>query len=501
MPTLSLEPPVTHVLASGPDRLRSSAKAEDLERHSCVMFLRYEWIEDSLKEGKLMPPDPYRLIVHNTSIEKSLTSSTTTTATVAVGCLQMLIAPIAGPQKLNHKGKEESGALGEVVSSMIGKEGKQKKGRGGESDSEEERTKEEDCRGDILTRYLGTTAPAAADALEPCSTSLNTHITRILWELHDLYEGVLDDGNRALIYRKVASEIDKLSYKVTSASQLDKMEGIGQSTRVKIKEILRTGKLEMLEVLLANPKVSVLQLFMSVWGIGPKTATEMYNRGYRTLEDLKRESSLERMPRLGLKYYADILQRIPRVEAVELEKVVVGVAKELYPGVLAQATGSFRRGKASCGDIDFVISHPDGNSHRGLLAKLVARLTDIQFISDGLQDRSRGPQAPGHYEVDTYMGLCKLQGARHYRRIDIKVYPIRAHPFGLLHFTGNDIFNRRIRELAKKKGYKLNDHGLFPTVGEGQNIRSGTESIPCATEREILEKLGMPYLEPHERNW
>ena len=37
----------------------------------------------------------------------------------------------------------------------------------------------------------------------------------------------------------------------------------------------------------------------------------------------------------------------------------------------------------------------------------------------------------------------------------------------LIYFTGNDIFNRSIRLLASKKGYRLNQHGLWEDVMRG----------------------------------
>lgn len=55
-------------------------------------------------------------------------------------------------------------------------------------------------------------------------------------------------------------------------------------------------------------------MFGEVWGIGPTTAQKLYEKGYRTLEDLKNEESLTHAQKLGLKYFEDIKQRIPRHE-------------------------------------------------------------------------------------------------------------------------------------------------------------------------------------------
>ena len=49
-------------------------------------------------------------------------------------------------------------------------------------------------------------------------------------------------------------------------------------------------------------------------------------------------------------------------------------AESLQPGVIAQACGSYRRGKKDCGDVDILLTHPDGHSEKGLFGKLIQRL-------------------------------------------------------------------------------------------------------------------------------
>jgi hypothetical protein len=44
------------------------------------------------------------------------------------------------------------------------------------------------------------------------------------------------------------------------------------------------------------------------------------------------------------------------------------------------ACGSYRRGKATCGDIDLLITHPDGESHLGVFEPLLARLHRYRFL-------------------------------------------------------------------------------------------------------------------------
>ena len=50
------------------------------------------------------------------------------------------------------------------------------------------------------------------------------------------------------------------------------------------------------------------------------------------------------------------------------------MAESIQPGVTALACGSYRRGRPTCGDVDILITRPDGLSHRGIFKPLIARL-------------------------------------------------------------------------------------------------------------------------------
>ena len=49
-------------------------------------------------------------------------------------------------------------------------------------------------------------------------------------------------------------------------------------------------------------------------------------------------------------------------------------ACELIPGMEVVTCGSYRRGRPKCGDVDILISHPDGRSHRGFLMAILDAL-------------------------------------------------------------------------------------------------------------------------------
>ncbi|GKB76591.1 DNA polymerase lambda isoform X1 [Tanacetum coccineum] len=139
--------------------------------------------------------------------------------------------------------------------------------------------------------------------------------------------------------------------------------------------------------------------------------------------------------------------------------------------------------------------------HIGFLPKYVNHLKDMNFLREDLVYSIHSEQGTDS-GVDTYFGLCTYPGRELRHRIDLKVvYPKDIYPFGLIHWTGNDVVNRRLRILAESKGFRLDDNGLFPaTQGSGGKRVSGSTSLKFNSEKEVFDFLGFPWLEPHERN-
>lgn len=97
------------------------------------------------------------------------------------------------------------------------------------------------------------------------------------------------------------------------------------------------------------------------------------------------------------------------------------------------------------------------------------------------------------------MGVCQLDGGLH-RRLDIKYYPSEEFAYALLYFTGSDMFNRALRIVAHKKGYKLSDHCMVPLDTDKEKEKGNKKKVVCYTEADILKFLGMEYRAPKDRN-
>jgi DNA polymerase/3'-5' exonuclease PolX len=86
------------------------------------------------------------------------------------------------------------------------------------------------------------------------------------------------------------------------------------------------------------------------------------------------------------------------------------------------------------------------------------------------------------------MGLAKYLD-NPIRRLDIRLVPLESFFTAYLYFTGSYEFNERMRGIAKRQGYKLNEYGLY----------KDSKKIQIYSEQDVFDILGMKYLSPNER--
>jgi DNA polymerase/3'-5' exonuclease PolX len=185
---------------------------------------------------------------------------------------------------------------------------------------------------------------------------------------------------------------------------------------------------------------------------------------------------------IGVKHYFNIMTKIPRSELRTIEKVLKHIIARLNSDIVVMICGSYRRGRAESGDIDCLLSHSNitTNDNAELLNKIVQALTKAEFIVDHLTENGG----------TKYMGLCTVGVIP--RRIDIRFICWQSYPFAVLYFTGSKNNNTAMRNVAKRKGYKLNEYALT-------HLEDGTH-VECATEADIFKFLELPYLDPTQRD-
>ncbi|XP_063231406.1 DNA polymerase lambda-like isoform X2 [Bacillus rossius redtenbacheri] len=233
----------------------------------------------------------------------------------------------------------------------------------------------------------------------PC----NTQIVAELQKLADAFRNRRDQW-RALGYEKAISAIKAHNKPITSFEEARALPGVGAKMAAKVVEVLECGSLRKVKEICEDNKSKALALFTEVWGVGPATADSWYQRGFRSLDDLRTKANLTRQQKIGLKLFEDLRERIPREEVERIGSVVRDAALGLDPGLEVVLCGSYRRSKATCGDVDVLIAIPDGRP-RDVLPQLLGDLKRTGFITDDLVSL----EVSGNQKK--YLGVCRLPGA------------------------------------------------------------------------------------------
>ncbi|CAJ0846983.1 12154_t:CDS:10 [Entrophospora sp. SA101] len=318
----------------------------------------------------------------------------------------------------------------------------------------------------------------------------NKDIIQKLQILYEHYERMKDHW-RMLSYRKAIAALKKYNKPITSYEEARNIFGIGERTAQKIMEIIETGRLQRIENL--DEDDELIKKF-----IGNTLAMKWHAKGYRTFEDLLQNAKLTSAQRAGIIYYDDLQERIPRNEVTEISMCIERLAHTVDKNLECITVGSYRRGSSSCGDIDIMITKNDskGKNHLGILSKLLPILRRESIIVHDLAQH-HGKESLS----ERYRGICKLPGGKN-RRLDLFTVPYNEIGAALLSYTGNDLFNRSMRLLARKKKMRLNHHGLYGNIIRGNGAIKYSEGTLIAqkTEIEIFDALGVPYRSPGERN-
>ena len=499
----NLDSATTHVIVDKKmklERVKKYLGVKDIPDE--VKVVDSDWLSNCLSEGNLVEIEHYILskVCQDSKIES--TQNLSSNETFNVEQTSELVAGDLGPSR--SKLDVETGTTHEIKSAVQGSPSKKTSLKtqvtSADDDSDYADSGDEGSKSGKSPVITPNVSPeklsknlVCAQASTSNQQNHNQFITEKLQILATSYANSKDQW-RALGYKKAIASVKNYHKKLETWEECSNLPFVGERLAKKIWEIVETGHLRRLDHV--DPKQEAINLFAGVWGAGPTTAEAWVSQGLKTLEDLKNHGKLTRQQEIGLKYYDEFLERMPREEAGQIEKVVKNAALEINPGLEAFACGSYRRGKPTCGDVDVIVSHPDGKSHEGVMTKLLDSLKSSGFLTDDLTFAENG-------EHRKYLGVCKLPGENtKHRRLDIIVVPYNEWACSLLYFTGSDYFNRSMRLLAKNNGMSLSEHSLNTGVVRkgGEKIFEGTP-LPVFSEKDVFDYLGLEYREPHERDW
>ena len=283
---------------------------------------------------------------------------------------------------------------------------------------------------------------------------------------------------KARAYQKAEETLLGLNEEITDVSQLKGKPGIGPTIMEKIKEYLRTGTLELLEREKANP----VNILTEVYGIGPKKAKDLVDKGITTIETLRERQNevLNDVQKVGLKYFEDILERIPRSEIDDYNNLFGNTFKKVAEtGSQYEIVGSYRRGAKTSGDIDVIITSTNENVFKKFIDALIQEKTIVEVLSRG---------------KSKCLVITKIENSKHARRVDFLYTSPEEYPFSVLYFTGSKAFNTVMRGHALKMGYTLNEHRIARTSAVGSPIKMNIQN-----EKDIFDFLKLEYKVPSER--
>jgi DNA polymerase (family X) len=317
----------------------------------------------------------------------------------------------------------------------------------------------------------------------------NKELAAIFRQVSDCYKYLGKEHRfRAIAYENAARTLSNMTEPVDAfghdIKKLDELKGVGESIAEKILEYLDTGIIETFERLKKQVPQDLLAL-MEVEGIGPATIRTLHDKLTITSKDeliaAIASGKLDKLKGFGPKRIDNLKQVLkldketrPRIPLEQARQIGNTLLKEVnnIPGVInASLAGSLRREKDTIGDIDIIITALHKN-HK----KIINRFTRLSMVNKIL--------ASGETRASVLLHQKNMQA-------DIRVVEVDEYGSALLYFTGSKEHNIQLRSMAKRKGWKINEYGVFDMV-TGKRLAG-------ETEEGIYKLFGLSYIPPEKR--
>jgi len=311
----------------------------------------------------------------------------------------------------------------------------------------------------------------------------NQEIARLFNEIADILEIMNENPFRIRAYRRAAQNIDGLSRDVVEMSEdeLKSIPGIGADLAGKVIEYIKTGSLGFYEDLKKGVPPGIVNL-LSVPGLGPKTAKMLFEKlGIKGIDDLERyakEGRLNGLPGIKAKTQENILKgiemlkrrtgRFPIGRVLPLANEIIKTIVKGSPIKKISIAGSLRRWKETIKDIDILAVSDDP----GRTMNVFTHLPQCKEVL------MKGP---------TKSSIVTEEGIQ----VDLRVVGEESYGAALAYFTGSKAHNIRLREMAMKKGLKINEYGIFEVDTD--------KKVGGEREEDVYRLLGLPYIPPEMR--
>lgn len=309
---------------------------------------------------------------------------------------------------------------------------------------------------------------------------MNDAVEAVLLEYADLLSILSGDPFKPRAYEKAARAVGGYAGDLAGMDlkEILKIPSVGTSIGEKIHEFLGSGAIASLEELRAQIPPGVREM-IGVPGLGPKKAMILYRDlgidGIEALQAAVGAGQLADLKGFGAKTEENIrrgIERLRQQDGRALSSVAMDLAEHFLERLGAREdvqrveyAGSLRRMAETIGDLDLLVASGEP------VAVMEA------FTSVGMVERVLA-SGETKSSVITRSGL----------QVDLRVVPLEAWGAAMIYFTGSKAHNIRIREMAVRKGLKLNEYGLF-------RAKTG-RLIVASTEEEVYDRLGLPWIPP-----
>lgn len=248
-----------------------------------------------------------------------------------------------------------------------------------------------------------------------------------------------------------------------------------------ISKVKKSDELKIKEYMLFN-KLSRID------GIGKKKASELIKLGIDNIDDLKKKKwyeLLNKTTQVYLKYSP--LKKIPYNFIKSLEKYITSYTKNQV-----KLVGGYSRKKKNSKDIDLVFvnsSNPVYETKKIEIDKYIEYLKqyfDVMVYLRGGDKISLLIKLKNNYGDNLYKNINMK-----YIKMDIFITNENEKYFMILYGTGSKEFNIKMRGIARRKGYILNQKHLLRL--------KNNKKIMVSSEKEIFDILDMKYTKPENR--
>jgi len=311
----------------------------------------------------------------------------------------------------------------------------------------------------------------------------NREIAKIFSEMATILELRDDNVFKIRAYRKAALNLESLTQSVEALShkELLNIPGVGADLAAKIEEYLQTGRMTAYEEMKKTVPEG-LQSLLAVPDLGPKTAKLLYETlGITSIDELERAAAEHRLAgirgiqqRTEEKLLNNIRslkrgrERFPLGRMLPAAQALVDELKKRANVNRIEIAGSIRRRRETIRDIDLVATAPVPASVMEAFVAL-PQVTNIMM---------RGA---------TRSSVMIDEGVQ----VDLRVVDPGSFGAALAYLTGSKQHNVRLREMAVKRGLRINEYGVYR--------EDGVERLGGENEEDIYRLLDLPFIAPELR--